>query len=79
MTDDLELALRLAREAGRILLEGQARLASLDVKFKGRRDPVTETDRASEEHLRAEIAKARPGDRFLGEEGGERGGAAGDR
>jgi myo-inositol-1(or 4)-monophosphatase len=79
MTDDLELALRLARGAGDILLEGQERLASLDVRFKGRRDPVTEIDRASEEFLRSELARERPGDRFLGEEGGERPGGTGER
>lgn len=34
-------------------------------------DPVTVIDTSVEEHLRAEVASARPGDRFLGEEGGE--------
>ena len=34
-------------------------------------DPVTVIDTAVEEHLRAWVAGARPGDRVLGEEGGE--------
>jgi myo-inositol-1(or 4)-monophosphatase len=79
MNDDLDLALTIARGAGEILLEGRERLTSLAVAYKGLRDPVTEIDRASEDYLRAEIARERPGDRFLGEEGGEREGGTGER
>ncbi|MDX2355339.1 inositol monophosphatase family protein [Dietzia sp. PP-33] len=40
-------------------------------------DPVTVIDTIVEEHLRSEVAAARPGDRVLGEEGGEAEAAAG--
>ncbi|MHC4601571.1 MAG: inositol monophosphatase family protein [Planctomycetota bacterium] len=77
MHPDLELAVRLAHGAGAILLEGFDRLEAVAVAFKGKRNPVTEIDEASEAFLRQEIEAARPGDRVLGEEGGERGDGAG--
>ncbi|MHC4777741.1 MAG: inositol monophosphatase family protein [Planctomycetota bacterium] len=75
MHPDQELAIELAHGAGKILLEGFERFENLGVSYKGLRNPVTEVDEASEAFIRREIAKARPGDRVLGEEGGEDGGA----
>ena len=74
----LELALRLAREAGRIAMErfGDPRLG---VDRKGDDSPVTEADRAAERHLREGIAAAFPDDGILGEEYGEAPGTSGLR
>ncbi|GII76404.1 inositol monophosphatase [Sphaerisporangium rufum] len=70
MSDLLELAVAVAREAGDMLLaERPARPAAVATKSSAT-DVVTELDRASEELIRARILGARPGDAFLGEEGG---------
>ncbi|NKX44017.1 inositol monophosphatase family protein [Roseicyclus persicicus] len=72
--DDLALAERLAREAGVILLGHWAARGRLRVDTKRAGDFVSEADRAAEDHLRAGIAAARPGDGWLGEETGAAGG-----
>jgi len=67
---DLALAERLAREAGDILLRHWAARAALTVTTKRAGDFVSQADRAAEDHLRAALARARPGDGWLGEESG---------
>ncbi|WP_449062997.1 inositol monophosphatase family protein [Planomonospora algeriensis] len=71
--DFLELAERIAREAGEMLLaERPARPEVLATKSSPT-DVVTALDRASEELIRARIKEARPDDAILGEEGGATG------
>lgn len=69
VSDDERLALRLAREAGALIAAAGGRpLAPEAVDFKGKRDPVTATDRASEALIAAGLAAARPDDGLLAEE-----------
>ncbi|MBG0818141.1 inositol monophosphatase family protein [Planomonospora sp. ID82291] len=71
--DFLELAERIAREAGAMLLaERPARPEVLATKSSPT-DVVTALDRASEELIRARIKEVRPDDAILGEEGGATG------
>ncbi len=65
----LELARRIAREAGELTLR-YFQQPGLEVERKGNGSPVTLADKASEELLRARIASAFPGDGVLGEEFG---------
>ncbi|HEV7887770.1 MAG TPA: inositol monophosphatase family protein [Acidimicrobiales bacterium] len=65
----LELAVDLAHAAGRLLLDGQARVRTLVETKSTRTDMVTEMDRASEALIVNGIRKARPHDALLGEEG----------
>jgi myo-inositol-1(or 4)-monophosphatase len=69
--DELRLlAVELAGQAGELMLARQA--AGLSVASKSSpTDVVTDADHAVEELLRAELARRRPGDAILGEEGGE--------
>lgn len=69
MTDDLELALRLADTADAITLP-RFRAADLRVERKPDRTPVTDADLAAEDALRALIAAERPADGVVGEERG---------
>jgi myo-inositol-1(or 4)-monophosphatase len=65
------LAVELAGLAGELMLARQA--AGLSVASKSSpTDVVTDADHAVEELLRAELARRRPGDAILGEEGGQR-------
>ncbi|MEU9884372.1 inositol monophosphatase family protein [Sphaerisporangium sp. NPDC051011] len=76
MTDFLNLAVAIAREAGEMLTAKRpARPEAVGTKSSAT-DVVTALDRASEELIRARIKEARPGDAVLGEEGGETGGTA---
>ncbi len=68
--DDLTLALRLAREAGAILLRHWRARDRLTVSAKRAGDFVSEADHAAERHLRSGFARARPDDGWLGEETG---------
>ncbi len=63
-----------ARKAGRSLKRDYGEVENLQVSLKGPADFVTAADRRAEEILNAELAKARPGYGFLGEEGGRRDG-----
>jgi myo-inositol-1(or 4)-monophosphatase len=65
---ELELARRVAHEAGEIILGyfGQ----DLKVDMKGWADPVTAADRAAEAHIRAALANHYPDDGIHGEEEG---------
>lgn len=66
MEKELEIARRLAREAGRILLDFYERGAQ--VQWKGHDDPVTAADHAANEMLVRELARHFPDDAILSEE-----------
>ena len=68
----LELASSAAVAAGRLLLSRGGRPEVVATKSSPT-DVVTEADRAAEALIRERIDAARPGDRVLGEEGGETG------
>ncbi len=75
------LAARLARAAGTLALDGRRSLGSgtrvaHDTKST-ETDPVTEFDRAAEELLVTELARLRPDDAIVGEEGTSRPGTSG--
>jgi len=63
---ELDIALKAAREAGKLLLGYAKRLPP--VKLKKNRSPVTAADRASEALIRRRLLSAFPRDGFLGEE-----------
>jgi len=69
----LELATSVAVAAGRLLLSRGGRPEVVATKSSPT-DVVTEADQAAETMIRDLIEAARPGDRILGEEGGETGG-----
>jgi myo-inositol-1(or 4)-monophosphatase len=73
----LELATSMAVAAGRLLLGRGGRPEVVATKSSPT-DVVTEADRAAETLIRDLIEAARPGDRILGEEGGETGGGGQD-
>ncbi|MGF6257407.1 inositol monophosphatase family protein [Ensifer sp. LBL] len=58
------------RSAGALVLEGFKASAERGYSLKGPQDFLTETDAASEAHIRDAIATHFPADAFLGEEGG---------
>ena len=60
-----------ARKAGRGLKRDFGEVEKLQVSVKGPANFVSAADHRAEETLRAELAKARPGYGFLGEEGGQ--------
>ena len=67
--DLLDLAVRLARQAGDLLVEGRSRRPA-DVSTKtSDTDMVSEVDRASERLIVDGLRDARPGDGILAEEG----------
>jgi myo-inositol-1(or 4)-monophosphatase len=67
-----ELAVELAARAGELMLRHRA--AGLSVATKSSvTDLVTDADHAVEEFLRTALARLRPGDSILGEEGGTAG------
>jgi myo-inositol-1(or 4)-monophosphatase len=70
--DLLELACRVAVAAGRLLIGSGGRPEVVATKSSPT-DVVTEADRAAEALIRDLIGSERPGDRILGEEGGETG------
>lgn len=66
----LALALRVAREAGALLMD---RPATLEVASKSVAiDISTQMDHASEKHIATALLAARPGDGLIGEEGAAR-------
>ncbi len=67
-----DLAVELAGQAGALMLRHRAGGLSIGTKSSAT-DVVTDADHAVEEFLRAELARLRPGDSILGEEGGEEG------
>jgi myo-inositol-1(or 4)-monophosphatase len=72
---------RVAREialgAGAILLDHFSHLDRLDVRMKGRRNPVTQADLEAEDFIKTELRRAFPEDSILTEERGAIGDAAG--
>ena len=66
MEKELEVAKRIAREAGRILLEFYRDGA--EVKWKGHDDPVTAADHAANDYLVRELTRHFPTDAVLSEE-----------
>ena len=70
--DDLRLAHILADSVERVTM-ARFRADDLVVETKPDLTPVTDADRAAEEVLRSQLARARPRDSVLGEEFGESG------
>lgn len=66
----LTVMMNAARKAGRRLARDFGEVGELQVSKKGPGDFVSAADLKSEEILREELGKARPGYGFLGEEGG---------
>jgi myo-inositol-1(or 4)-monophosphatase len=70
---ELELCMRVAREAGALLKDNFGK--SQAVEYKGRIDLVTEMDRRSEELIIGRLRGAFPGDGFWAEERGREAGS----
>jgi myo-inositol-1(or 4)-monophosphatase len=66
----LNVMIKAARHAARALKRDFGEVEHLQVSLKGPANFVTSADRRAEQTLREELAKARPGYGFLGEEGG---------
>ena len=67
----LNVMIKAARKAGRMLKRDFGEVERLQVSLKGPGNFVCAADHRAEQILRAELAKARPGYGFLGEEGGK--------
>lgn len=67
----VNIALRAARRAGRIILRAMDRVDTLTVREKGRNDLVSEIDVEAEDAIVDTILKAYPQHAILGEERGE--------
>src|SRR2546421_5029721 len=70
----LNIAVRAARRAGRLIVRSLNRLESLTVSSKERNDFVTEVDRAAEQEIIGSIRRLYPQHAFLAEESGRSGG-----
>ncbi|MEV0200359.1 inositol monophosphatase family protein [Nonomuraea sp. NPDC050691] len=79
MNEFARLAEDIAREAGDMLLAKRPTMSEVVETKSSPTDVVTTLDTASERLIRTRIQEARPGDRVLGEEGGEAGGDSGVR
>jgi myo-inositol-1(or 4)-monophosphatase len=66
----LNVMIAAARKAGRSLKRDFGEVEHLQVSLKGPANFVSAADRRAEEVLRQELARARPGYGFVGEEGG---------
>lgn len=75
----LDVAGSLARQAGELIRVGQPQAGRGVAVKSSPTDVVTEQDLASERLLVAELARRRPGDAILGEEGATREGTTGVR
>src|SRR5579864_9382986 len=71
----LNVMVKAARRAGRSLSRDLGEIEHLQVSLKGPANFVSLADTRAEEILYQDLAKARPGYGFLGEEGGTREGA----
>ena len=71
----LNVMIKAAHKAGRSLKRDYGEVEHLQVSLKGPANFVTAADRRAEEIVREELAHARPGYSFLGEEGGAREGS----
>ena len=74
---ELEVARRIAEQAGRLALENHAR--GFDWETKPDDSPVTSADRANEQLITKLLEEAFPDDGLLGEEGATREGRSGRR
>lgn len=72
----MNIALRAARRAGRIILQAMDRVDTLQVEEKGRNDLVSEIDCQAEDVIADTILSAYPDHGVLGEEYGARGPAS---
>jgi myo-inositol-1(or 4)-monophosphatase len=77
--DLLALAVRVAKEAGRVLVEERPRDLGVAETKSSPTDIVTEMDQRSEKLIVEGILAERPDDGFLGEEGTDRDGTSGVR
>ena len=68
----INVMVKAARHAGRSLKRDLGEVENLQVSMKGPANFVTMADRRAEEMLYSDLAKARPGYGFIGEEGGSR-------
>jgi len=68
----INVMVKAARRAGRSLKRDLGEIENLQVSLKGPANFVTMADRRAEEMLHSDLAKARPGYGFIGEEGGAR-------
>lgn len=76
---ELDSAIAIAREAGRILLEIYATEFGVAFKGQGQSDPVTEADRRANAHIVARLRDAFPDDAIVAEESDNRGVALDNR
>ena len=75
----LELAVRTARDAARLIESGAARGVEVAATKSSSVDVVTESDRSAERLIRRTLLDARPDDAVLGEEGDDQPGTSGVR
>ncbi|HUN99002.1 MAG TPA: inositol monophosphatase family protein [Bradyrhizobium sp.] len=68
----INVMVKAARRAGRSLARDLGEIENLQVSLKGPANFVSLADKRAEEMLYADLAKARPGYGFIGEEGGQR-------
>ena len=68
----LNVMIKAARRAGRSLKRDLGEIENLQVSMKGPANFVSLADKRAEEMLYQDLAKARPGYGFIGEEGGSR-------
>jgi myo-inositol-1(or 4)-monophosphatase len=68
----INVMVKAARRAGRSLKRDLGEVENLQVSLKGPANFVSMADRRAEEMLCSDLAKARPGYGFIGEEGGTR-------
>jgi myo-inositol-1(or 4)-monophosphatase len=71
----LNVMIAAARKTARALKRDFGEIEKLQVSLKGPGNYVSAADKRAEDTLHAELAKARPGYGFVGEEGGRREGA----
>lgn len=71
----INVMVKAARRAGRSLKRDFGEVENLQVSMKGPANFVSKADKRAEEMLYEDLAKARPGYGFLGEEGGSREGS----
>jgi len=71
----LNVMIKAAHKAGRMLKRDFGEIEHLQVSVKGPANFVTIADKRAEEIVREELERARPGYGFLGEEGGAREGS----
>ncbi|MCP9629116.1 inositol monophosphatase [Rhodopseudomonas palustris] len=71
----INVMVKAARRAGRSLKRDFGEVENLQVSMKGPADFVSKADKRAEEMLYDDLAKARPGYGFIGEEGGTREGS----